>query len=44
VAAKLKQHGLTPKPDSKPAPDLSWKIADPDGFRVGVTGNARATL
>lgn len=44
VEAKLKRHGLTPEPDSKPVPDLSWKIADPDGFRVGVTGYVRTTL
>ena len=42
VEAELKRRGLKPEPDSKPR--FSWKIVDPDGYRVGVSGYVPVTL
>lgn len=33
VESELRRRGLDPKPDSK----LSWSIADPDGYQIGVS-------
>jgi catechol 2,3-dioxygenase-like lactoylglutathione lyase family enzyme len=41
VEAELKRRGLKPEPDSKRL--YSWNIVDPDGYRIGITGDAPTT-